>query len=151
VADLSSYEKRTIKSIMPTQGCLRQSWVIRKSDGQGESIDAHRPVIGLALLDDGTLDLIIVFSGEVTLRADVEAWAENNPQIAPDRIGERSTLYESACECGGRTVKREELTADEVTEAFDLAAEPRPHKLDLCRDSDPRIRRPAVFRSLARL
>jgi hypothetical protein len=56
----------------------------------------HRPVIGLALLDDGTLDLIIEFNGEVKLRADAEAWASTDSQIALDSFGGKSMLYNSA-------------------------------------------------------
>jgi hypothetical protein len=124
---MSTNEKLKIKSIVPAQGCLRQSWVVKNTDGQGASIDTHHPVIGLALLDDGTLDLVIEFNGEVELRADAEAWAISDPQIAPDFFGSKSTLYDCTCECRGRTVKREDLTADEVTQAFDLVAELRGH------------------------
>jgi len=80
---MSTNEKPTIKSIVPALGCLRQSWVVGNADGQGASIDTHHPVIGLALLDDGTLNLVVEFNGEVELRADAEAWAISDPQIAP--------------------------------------------------------------------
>jgi hypothetical protein len=117
-------EKPVIGSIMPAQGCLRQAWIARQGDGSGRSIDMHRPVLGLALLDDGTLDLIIEFSGEVRLRADAEAWARSSPNLAPDSFGSgRSTQYDPRCECRGRTAERKDLTAGEVADAFDLAAE----------------------------
>jgi hypothetical protein len=116
-------EKPVIKSITSAQGCLRQAWTARKANG-GRSIDTHRAVVGLALLDDGTLDLIIELNGEVKLRADAEAWVRSTPNLAPDSFGNgRSTQYDPTCDCRGRTVERKDLTADEVAEAFDLAAE----------------------------
>jgi hypothetical protein len=117
-------EKPVIKSIMPAQGCLRQGWTARQGDDGGRSIDMHRPVLGLALLDDGTLDLIIEFSGEVRLRADAEAWVRSRPSLAPDSFGSgRSTQYDPRCECRGRTAEWKDLTAGEVADAFDLAGE----------------------------
>lgn len=117
-------ERPAVKSIMPAQGCLRQAWIARQGDGGGRSIDMHRPVIGLALLDDGTLDLIIEFSGEVRLRADAETWARSTPNLAPDSFGGgRSTQYDPRCECRGRKAERQDLTAGEVEDAFDSAAE----------------------------
>jgi len=84
----------------------------------------HRPVLGLALLDDGTLDLIIEFSGEVRLRADAEAWVRSRPNLAPDSFGNgRTTQYDPRCECRGRTAEWKDLTAGEVADAFDLAGE----------------------------
>ena len=92
---MATNEKPVIKSIMPAQGCLRQAWTARQGDDGGRSIDMHRPVLALALLDDGTLDLIIEFSGEVRLRANAEAWVRSKPDLAPDSFGSgRSTQYD---------------------------------------------------------
>ena len=84
----------------------------------------HRPVLGLALLNDGTLGLIIEFNGEVGLRADAEAWVRSSPNLAPDLFGSgRSTQYDPTCECRGRRVERKDLTVGEVADAFDWAAD----------------------------
>jgi hypothetical protein len=120
---VATNEKPIIKSIAPAPGCLRQTWVVRHGDG-GTSIDTHRPVLGLALLDNGTLDVIIEFNGEVKLRADAEAWVRSKPHLAPNQLGGgRSTQYDPACQCRGRKAERKDLTAGQVADIFDSAAE----------------------------
>lgn len=120
---MATNEKPDIKSIAPAHGCLRQAWVVRHGDG-GTSVATHRPVLGLALLDDGTLDVIIEFNGELKLRADAEAWVRSSPNLTSNLSGGgRSTQYDPACECRGRKAERKDLTAGQVADIFDSAAD----------------------------